>query len=96
MRSTSPNTARRETVVVVVAVAAAAGSASGWWVAGSMPRSLSLFLMYEFQKFLTSLSVRPGSCPAMRDHLRGVREESRFVVALGDHRSARPGALLLY
>jgi hypothetical protein len=44
-------------------------SASGLWVAGSMPRSLSFFLMYEFQKFLTSLSVRPGSCAAICDHL---------------------------
>jgi hypothetical protein len=25
--------------------------------------------MYEFQKFLTSLSVRPGSCAAICDHL---------------------------
>uniref|UniRef100_J3LP54 Uncharacterized protein n=1 Tax=Oryza brachyantha TaxID=4533 RepID=J3LP54_ORYBR len=34
-----------------------------------MPRSRSFFLMYEFQKFLTSLSVLPGSCAAICDHL---------------------------
>ena len=42
-----------------------AASASGLCVAGSMPRWQSFFLMYEFQKFLTSLSVRPGSCAAI-------------------------------
>lgn len=31
---------------------------------------LSRFLMVEFQKFLISLSVRPGSCAAIADHLR--------------------------
>jgi hypothetical protein len=38
-------------------------------VLGSMPMLRSFFLMHEFQKFLISLSVRPGSWVAICDHL---------------------------
>jgi hypothetical protein len=34
---------------------------------------LSRFLMVEFQKFLISLSVRPGSRAAIWDHLAGTQ-----------------------
>jgi hypothetical protein len=62
MSSASLNTAVR-------LITLAAAGASGLWVAGSMPRWRSFFLMKEFQKFFTSLSVRPGSCAAICDHL---------------------------
>ena len=39
------------------------------WVLGSRPCAMSFFLMHEFQKFLISLSVLPGSCDAIWDHL---------------------------
>lgn len=45
-------------------------SAIGLWVLGSMPLCLSFFLMLEFQKFFISLSVLPGNCAAIWDHLR--------------------------
>jgi len=38
-------------------------------VLGSMPRWRSFFLRQLFQKFLISLSVRPGKCDAICDHL---------------------------
>ena len=39
------------------------------WVLGSRPCAMSFFLIHEFQKFLTSLSVRPGRCLAIWAHL---------------------------
>jgi hypothetical protein len=39
------------------------------WVLGSRPCAMSFFLMHEFQKFFTSLSVRPGRCFAICAHL---------------------------
>jgi hypothetical protein len=51
------------------AASATLSSLSGLWVAGSMPCCRSFFLMHEFQKFLISLSVLPGSCDAIWDHL---------------------------
>jgi hypothetical protein len=38
-------------------------------VSGSIPIFLSFFLMWVFQWFLISLSVRPGKCDAILDHL---------------------------
>ena len=66
MSSASLNTAVRARLAAAAAPPRPLlASASGLWVAGSMPRWQSFFLMYEFQKFLTSLSVRPGSCAAI-------------------------------
>jgi hypothetical protein len=39
------------------------------WVRGSIPIFLSFFLMWVFQWFLISLSVRPGRCDAIFAHL---------------------------
>lgn len=44
-------------------------SVLGRWVIGSMPILISFFLRWVFQKFLISLSVRPGRCFAIADHL---------------------------
>lgn len=43
--------------------------AMGLWVTGSIPMSQSFFFSRVFQWFLISLSVRPGSCAAINDHL---------------------------
>ena len=40
------------------------------WVCGSKPWEMSFFLIHEFQKFLTSLSVLPGRCFAIWAHLQ--------------------------
>ena len=40
-----------------------------WWVLGSNPCAISFFLMHEFQKFFTSLSVLPGKYLAIWAHL---------------------------
>ena len=44
-------------------------SESGLWVFGSMPLCLSFFFRQEFHRFLISLSVLPGNCAAIWDHL---------------------------
>lgn len=44
-------------------------SESGLWVLGSIPFCMSFFLMEEFHRFFISLSVLPGNCAAIRDHL---------------------------
>lgn len=90
--SASLNTARQVAVdldaaaAVVFVGVAEESAASGLWVAGSMPRSLSFFLMYEFQKFLTSLSVRPGSCAAICDHLASAVAVAAAIVRDGTER----------
>jgi hypothetical protein len=50
----------------------AGGSCSGKWVTGSIPIRRSFLRMCVFQWFLISLSVLPGSCAAILDHLRHV------------------------
>lgn len=44
-------------------------SDNGLWVFGSIPLCLSFFLRQEFHKFFISLSVLPGNCAAICDHL---------------------------
>ena len=44
-------------------------SFNGLWVLGSIPWCLSFFFRHEFQRFLISLSVLPGNCAAIWDHL---------------------------
>lgn len=45
-------------------------SEMGVCVTGSMPLCLSFFFRQEFHRFLISLSVLPGNCAAIWDHLR--------------------------
>lgn len=45
-------------------------SNSGLWVTGSIPLCLSFFLRHEFHRFFISLSVLPGNCAAIWDHLK--------------------------
>ena len=42
---------------------------SGLWVIGSIPFCLSFFFKLEFHRFFISLSVLPGNCAAIWDHL---------------------------
>ena len=41
--------------------------------------SHSFFFNRVFQWFLMSLSVRPGICAAMRDHLRMIQKEYQLI-----------------
>lgn len=45
------------------------GEVEGLWVVGSRPILRNRFLRWVFQKFLISLSVRPGNWKAIDDHL---------------------------
>lgn len=49
---------------------AAKKSVRGRWVMGSKPIWISFFLRWVFQKFLISLSVLPGRCFDIADHLK--------------------------
>lgn len=44
-------------------------SENGLWVLGSITFCKSFFVMDEFHRFFISLSVLPGNCAAIRDHL---------------------------
>jgi len=56
-------------------------SESDLWVLGSMPLCLSFFLMQEFHKFFISLSVLPGNCAAIWDHLiKQVAISSQYMI----------------
>lgn len=52
----------------------------GLWVFGSIPLSLSFFLIEEFHRFLISLSVLPGNWAAICDHL--VKKQKMFIEKL--------------
>jgi hypothetical protein len=53
---------------------AAKKSVLGRWVIGSIPIWMSFFLRWVFQKFLISLSVRPGRFFAIADHLGLIKD----------------------
>ena len=56
-------------LLLVVVVLSLSTSEMGLCVFGSMPLCLSFFFMFEFHRFLISLSVLPGSLAAICDHL---------------------------
>lgn len=63
-------------------------------VLGSMPMLRSFFLMHEFQKFLISLSVRPGSWVAICDHLQLLTHQTNQHMFARLHRSTAQDKLI--
>ncbi len=59
-------------------------------VLGSIPTWRSFFLMQEFQKFLISLSVRPGSCVAICDHLPHTTQVKNAISASSFNPAEQP------